>query len=152
MKAKIGTTNVALLILSGCAFFGGEKIFIPPSAIRYQLVSDCYLVKNMFLEKSCEIIGEAEGRSFSVRGLPDIVSKSSIGKQYGSYTVVGVVTRGEVISVGGILIGDSFTMGTFRFPIVTVSHSISGCDRITGAKIADLRTGEIRPEVAIRVP
>jgi hypothetical protein len=151
MKAKIGIISVALLILSGCAFFGGEKIFTPPTAIRYQLVSDCYVVKNVNLE-SCEIIGEIEGRPFSMHRLPDIVSKASIGKQYGRYTVVGVVTRGEVISVGGIVIGDSFTMGTFRFPIVTVSPSISGCDRITGRTIADLSTGEIRPEVATRVP
>jgi len=152
MKAKIGIISVALLILSGCAFFGGEKIFTPPTEIRYQLVSDCYLVKNMVLEKSCQIIGETKGRSFSVFGLPEIVSKASIGKQYGPYTVVGIVTRGEVINVVGIKIGDSFTMGTFRFPIVTVSHSIGGCDRITGSTIADHSTGEIRPEVAIRVP
>ncbi len=56
MKAKIGIISVALLILSGCAFFGGEKIFTPPSAIRYRLVSDCYLVRNTSLKQSCEVV------------------------------------------------------------------------------------------------
>lgn len=97
MKAKIGIISVALLILSGCAFFGGEKIFTPPTAIRYQLVSDCYLVKNMVLEKSCQIIGETKGRSFSVFGLPEIVSKASIGKQYG-HIRLSVLLRGEKLS------------------------------------------------------
>ena len=152
MKAKIGTISVVLLILSGCAFFGGEKIFTPPTAIRYQLISDCYVVRNMFLEETCEIICDTDGHLFSIHGLPRIVSNASVGKQYGPYTVVGIVMRGELISVAGIIIGDSFEMGTFRIPIVTIPITCSGCSRFTGAEIADRRTGEIRPEVAIRVP
>lgn len=152
MKAKIGTISVALLILSGCAFFRGEKIFTPPTAIRYQLVSDCYVVKNVSLKESCEIICDIDGHLFSVHGLPRTVSNASIGQRYGRYTVVGIVTRGEVVNVVGIMIGDSFEMGTFRIPIVTIASACCGSSRITGAQVADLRTGEIRPEVATRVP
>jgi hypothetical protein len=152
MKAKIGIISVALLILSGCAFFGGEKIFTPPSAIRYRLVSDCYLVRNTSLKQSCEVLCDTDGHLFSVHGLPRNVSKASIGKQYGRYTVVGILPRAENVGVVGIEMRDSFEMGRFRVPIVTISAACDGCSRITGAQIADLSTGEIRPEVAIRVP
>lgn len=152
MKAKIGTISVALLILSGCAFFRGEKIFTPPSAIRYRLVSDCYIVRDMDTTKSCLIIGEVSGIPFQRKGLPSVVSDSTIGRQYGPYTVVGLIRRGDLISVVGIEIGDSFEMGTFRIPIVTLSSACCECNRLTGAEIADRSTGDIRPEVAIRVP
>ena len=152
MKAKIGIISVALLILSGCAFFGGEKIFTPPSAIRYRLVSDCYLVRNTSLKQSCEVVCDTMVICFPcidchamsqmlrlVNNLDDIQSSASC-------------LGGENVSVVGIKIGDSFEMGRFRIPIVTISAACDGCSRITGAQIADLSTGEIRPEVAIRTP